>query len=109
MDDLLPATAASNQEIISDLPMRKVFFFLLLTFLLSSCAASPGTENPTAPVIPSLIIPTPPACTTVQIAPTPGSDAPSLFVPENKGDHVRGAENPILTITEYSDYQDVRS
>lgn len=34
---------------------------------------------------------------------------PSLFPPENAADHVRGAEQPIVTITEYSDYQDVRS
>ena len=89
--------------------MRKLLSFLFLTFLVSSCATSPATANPTASVIPSLIIPTPPACTTIQIEPTPGSDAPSLFVPENKSDHVRGAQTPILTITEYSDYQDVRS
>lgn len=34
---------------------------------------------------------------------------PSLFPPESPADHVRGAERPIVTITEYSDYQDVRS
>jgi len=89
--------------------MRNLFTFLFLTFLVSSCATSPVTVNPTTAAIPSLIIPTPPACTTIQIEPTPGSDAPSLFVPENKSDHVRGAQNPLLTITEYSDYQDVRS
>lgn len=41
--------------------------------------------------------------------PTPGADTPSLFPPESKDDHVRGAENPSITITEYSDYQDLRS
>ena len=34
---------------------------------------------------------------------------PSLFPPESPSDHVRGAGQPIVTITEYSDYQDVRS
>jgi cyclophilin family peptidyl-prolyl cis-trans isomerase/protein-disulfide isomerase len=42
-------------------------------------------------------------------APTPGPDSPSLFPPESETDRVRGAEDPIVTITEYSDYQDVRS
>ena len=42
-------------------------------------------------------------------APTPGPETPSLFAPENATDHVRGAEEPIMTITEYSDYQDVLS
>ena len=89
--------------------MRKLISLLLLTLTVSACATSPATANPTAPAIPSVIIPTPPACTTIQIEPTPGSDAPSLFAPESKSDHVRGAQNPILTITEYSDYQDLRS
>ena len=89
--------------------MRKLFFFLLLVSLLSACSTSAATPHPTAPAIPSIIIPTPPACTAIQIEPTPGSDAPSLFAPESASDHVRGAKNPILTITEYSDYQDVRS
>ena len=41
--------------------------------------------------------------------PTPGPETPSLFPPEREEDRVRGAEDPIITITEYSDYQDVRS
>jgi cyclophilin family peptidyl-prolyl cis-trans isomerase/protein-disulfide isomerase len=61
------------------------------------------------PVVPSLIIPTPAACTTIVTEPTPGADTPSLFPPESGADHVRGAENASITITEYSDYQDLRS
>jgi cyclophilin family peptidyl-prolyl cis-trans isomerase/protein-disulfide isomerase len=30
-------------------------------------------------------------------------------VPESANDHVRGSETPLITITEYSDYQDLRS
>jgi cyclophilin family peptidyl-prolyl cis-trans isomerase/protein-disulfide isomerase len=56
-----------------------------------------------------MIIPTPPACTAVQVEPTPGSDTPSLFEPESAADRIRGAEDPLVTITEYSDYQDRRS
>jgi cyclophilin family peptidyl-prolyl cis-trans isomerase/protein-disulfide isomerase len=43
------------------------------------------------------------------VEPTPGSETPSLFPPESDADHVRGAEDPLFTITEYSDYQDPRS
>lgn len=91
--------------------MRILFFFFLLTFCLSSCSTSATSPSPaqTSPAIPSLVIPTPPVCTTIQVEPTPGSDAPSLFVPESGTDHVRGADSPLVTITEYSDYQDLRS
>lgn len=41
--------------------------------------------------------------------PTPGAETPSLFPPESEADRVRGADDPLLTITEYSDYQDLRS
>src|SRR5512141_1481739 len=97
--------------------MRKSFSFFtstvysasLLTFFLSACSASAAQATSKAPAIPSIIIPTPPVCTAIQVEPTPGSDAPSLFVPESSTDHVRGAERPLITITEYSDYQDLRS
>jgi cyclophilin family peptidyl-prolyl cis-trans isomerase/protein-disulfide isomerase len=82
------------------------FLFLLI---LSSCTNSPATPLAVQPVIPSLIIPTPPSCTTIQTKPTPGPDTPSLFAPAGEADHVRGAKNPMVTITDYSDYQDVRS
>ncbi|HEX5809533.1 MAG TPA: hypothetical protein VFY25_12785, partial [Anaerolineales bacterium] len=89
--------------------MRKSFPLLFLILLLASCTTPPATAVHTAAAIPSIIIPTPPSCTTIQVEPTPGPDMPSLFPPENAADHVRGAEQPIVTITEYSDYQDVRS
>src|SRR5690349_16879653 len=92
--------------------MSKFSTLLILSFLLFACStppAQPISTVSTAQAIPSLMIPTPPACTTVQIEPTPGANAPSLFVPESPTDHVRGAESPILTIMDYGDYQDVRS
>ena len=90
--------------------MRKFFSFLLvlLTFL-TACSPPPVSPISTSPFIPSIIIPTPPACTALQVEPTPGSETPSLFPPEGETDHVRGAEDPLVTFTEYSDYQDVRS
>lgn len=90
--------------------MRKFSAFLFLALALHACTTPPATlPIHTAPAIPSLILPTPPACTEVQVAPTPGSETPSLFAPESEADHVRGARDPILTLTEYSDYQDPRS
>jgi cyclophilin family peptidyl-prolyl cis-trans isomerase/protein-disulfide isomerase len=88
--------------------MRKLLFFFLLIFL-SSCTPSPASPLHPSPTVPDIIIPTPPACTALQAEPTPGSDTPSLFPPEGDADRVRGGENPLLTITEYTDYQDVGS
>ena len=90
-------------------PTSSLLCSSLLTFFLCACSTSSATAISTYPAIPSIIIPTPPACTAVQVAPTPGADTPSLFAPESPSDYVRGADNPLLTITEYSDYQDVRS
>jgi cyclophilin family peptidyl-prolyl cis-trans isomerase/protein-disulfide isomerase len=93
--------------------MRKLFTLLLLASLLYACTPSPASPPSlpihTAPVVPSLSSPTQPACNQVEIAPTPGSETPSLFAPENEADRARGGQDPILTITEYSDYQDPRS
>ena len=89
--------------------MHRFISFLLFSFILSACGTSSAPPISTAPAIPSLIIPTPPACTTILAEPTPGADTPSLFPPESEDDHVRGAETPSVTITEYGDYQDLRS
>ena len=88
---------------------RFLTFFLLLLIFISSCRPSPASPINTSPTIPNIIIPTPPACTTIQVEPTPGSETPSLFPPESEADRVRGAGNPLITITEYSDYQDLGS
>jgi len=80
-------------------------FFSLLIFL-TACSPAPASPVSTSPAVPGIVIPTPPACTTVLTEPTPGPETPSLFPPESKTDHMRGAENPVVTITEYSDYQD---
>ena len=91
--------------------MRKFFPALLAAILLASCTTPSSSSTPIHPAstLPNIIIPTPPACTTAQAAPTPGADTPSVFPPESAADHVRGAKNPIVTITEYLDYQDLRS
>jgi len=90
--------------------MRKLSpLFYLLVISLTSCTSSPPAPVSTSPGIPSIIIPTPPSCTSIQVEPTPGSDTPSLFPAESEMDHVRGTETPLVTFTEYSDFQDLRS
>ncbi len=91
--------------------MCKFLFAILVSVVLSSCTApsSPSTPVSTTSTLANIIIPTPPACTTAQAAPTPGADTPSIFPPESAADHVRGAQHPTVTITEYTDYQDLRS
>jgi cyclophilin family peptidyl-prolyl cis-trans isomerase/protein-disulfide isomerase len=86
--------------------MHKFSFLLLVCLVLTACTSSPAAPGNT--VTPE-IVPTQPSCNTVLAEPTPGPDAPSLFPPVSSTDHVRGAENPIVTITEYSDYQDFLS
>jgi cyclophilin family peptidyl-prolyl cis-trans isomerase/protein-disulfide isomerase len=90
--------------------MRKLFLILTMLLPVAACTTPPATTAPTPFAMPSLIFPTqPPACSSFVTEPTPGPETPSLFPPESAEDHVRGAEVPIITITEYSDYQDVRS
>ena len=79
---------------------------ILLSFLLPSCGSS---ASPTAQInaaTPNLSRPTEPACITVTSAPTPGPETPSIFPAITEADHVRGAENGLITILDYSDYQD---
>ncbi|MCC6297669.1 MAG: peptidylprolyl isomerase [Anaerolineales bacterium] len=95
---------------LSFLPSTTLRACFLLSFLFYACspatASSPTTVLPT----PKLIFPTEaPSCTTLNVKPTPGPEAPSLFPPETANDHARGAANPSVTITTYVDYQDSRS
>ena len=88
--------------------MRKLFSLVLILIPLAGCAPSPAAPADITPILPTFI-PTPPTCTAIVTEPTPGPDTPSLFPAESADDQARGAEEPIVTITEYSDYQDVRS
>ena len=90
--------------------MKKLFPFLSILFLVASCArnTAPTLVQNTTPT-PHIIIPTPASCTNLASVPTPGPDVPSVFPPVSAQDHVRGASNPIFTITYYVDYQDSRS
>lgn len=89
--------------------MRTILTIVFLLFtILTGCSQTPVTPGSSA-ALPSIVVPTPPACTALQVEPTPGPETPSLFPPEQEADHVRGADDPLLIITEYSDYQDPRS
>ncbi len=88
---------------------RLLALILIFSFLPSSCATNTSTPAiNTTPTV-SIVIPTPPACTDIVTAPTPGPDVPSVFPRISETDHVRGADNPTLTLLDYSDYQDPRS
>jgi cyclophilin family peptidyl-prolyl cis-trans isomerase/protein-disulfide isomerase len=89
--------------------MYKLCAFLVLCSVFAACTPAPVSPVAGAPTVPSLVVATPPACTTIAALPTPGADAPSHFPAENRADHARGAQNPSLTITVYSDFQDLRS
>ena len=92
--------------------MRKhLSVFVLLCFVLSACAQSPASSSVSVSATPALkiIIPTPASCTSLIAAPTPGPEQPSVFPPVSTQDHVRGAQDPVFTIMDYSDFQDPRS
>ena len=90
--------------------MQKILALLFIIFLLTACApaTSPITPSPT-PTAPTIIIPTPPptkpACTTINLEPTPGPETPSLFSPVSTEDHIRGPEDAPVTILVYNDFQ----
>jgi protein-disulfide isomerase len=92
----------------------KTFIFFSFIFFLSIIpACSKATATPTPDpnfVLPTnIIVPTQPACTSVLSEPTPGPEAPSIFPAITAADHVRGPQDALITILDYSDYQDPRS
>ncbi len=89
---------------------RIILFFLLLLFLATACStpkAVAPSSNATLPT--NSIVPTPPACTTISSEPTPGPGTPAIFPAITDADHSRGPKNALITILDYSDYQDPRS
>lgn len=85
--------------------------FIIMAFITTSCStATPSGPIPTPSIPPNIIFPTePPPCTAITTAPTPKPEESAIFPPESADDRVRGAENPSVTILEYSDYADSRS
>jgi len=61
------------------------------------------------PTAPTITLPTPvptqPICASLDLEPTPGPDAPSLFAPVSSADHARGPADAAVTIVIYDDFQ----
>jgi len=86
---------------------KTIVFFLFLLSIITACSTTNTSIPATDFVLPTnIIIPTPIACETLLTEPTPGSETPSIFPPITNADHTRGPEDAIITIIDYSDYQD---
>ena len=92
--------------------LKTFLSFIFLLSIISACSTS-TTNTPTPStnfVFPTnIIVPTQPACITLLAEPTPGPETPSIFPPITATDHTRGPEDAVITILDYSDYQDPRS
>jgi len=82
---------------------------IFLSLLLTACGATPAPASQINTAVPNVAIPTTAPCVTVVSNPTPGPDTPSIFPPITEADHVQGATDALITIMDYSDYQDPRS
>ena len=89
--------------------LKKTSSLFLLCLWATACSPAPAT--PTIHLTPpfDLVAPTQPSCATVNIEPTPGPEAPSLFPPENATDRSLGASEATVSFIVYIDYQDSRS
>jgi cyclophilin family peptidyl-prolyl cis-trans isomerase/protein-disulfide isomerase len=84
-------------------------FIFLLLFVTACSPAKTLTPDPNYVFPTNIIIPTPVACSSVESAPTPGPEAPSIFPPITDADFSRGPQDALITLLDYSDYQDPRS
>ncbi|MEP6894938.1 MAG: peptidylprolyl isomerase [Chloroflexota bacterium] len=91
----------------------KIFILSAFVFLILFVAACRTAKTPTPDpnfIFPTnIIIPTPVACISVASEPTPGPQAPSIFPAITDADHTRGPQGALITLLDYSDYQDPRS
>jgi cyclophilin family peptidyl-prolyl cis-trans isomerase/protein-disulfide isomerase len=91
--------------------MKKFIKTAIITiFLFTACAPAESPVPPSVvPTEPTIIIPTPPtaepACKSLDLQPTPGPDAPSLFPPVSADDYVRGPDDASVTLVIYDDFQ----
>ena len=91
--------------------MQKTFLSVIFIIIfLTACASTAAPATPSAiPTAPTIIIPTPPptqpACSSVNLEPTPGPETPSLFPPVSPADYARGPEDAAVTILIYNDFQ----
>ncbi|MBM3151112.1 MAG: hypothetical protein FJZ96_02725 [Chloroflexi bacterium] len=88
--------------------MQKLTLLVLIPMLLAAC--NPGPVPATAtPVSPTAVsTPASPAgggCTSLNLAPTPGPEQPSLFPPVSDSEYSYGPADAAVTIIEYCDFQ----
>jgi cyclophilin family peptidyl-prolyl cis-trans isomerase/protein-disulfide isomerase len=88
--------------------LRRISIYsMVLALLITACATQ--TTPPDIEAITTIAAPTQPACTTLAIQPTPGPDNSSVIPPVAANDHTRGNEDALITLMDYSDFQDPRS
>ena len=85
-------------------------FILIIVFPLAACAPTDLPATPSAIPTKTVIFiptspPTKPVCTSMDLQPTPGPDAPSLFPPVSSEDYFRGSDDAAVTLVIYNDFQ----
>ncbi len=91
--------------------MQKLFLSIIIGIsFIAACTSAESPVTPSAvPTEPTIMIPTSPpavpACKSLDLQPTPGPDAPSLFPPVQSDDYVRGSEDAAVTLVIYNDFQ----
>ena len=85
----------------------KILSFFLFIFLITACSPTTAPTPSTNFALPTnIIVPTQPACTSITSEPTPGPETASIFPPITDADFKRGPDDALITIMDYSDYQD---
>ncbi len=84
--------------------------FLLILFLTACNPANPTASPAPTPTETTIILPTPPAaeqptCNTLSAQPTPLPGSDSRFPPVGDEEPVRGAQDAVVTIIVYNDFQ----
>lgn len=83
-----------------------LFLFLLVACLPFGPSATPAsTPTEVEIILPTLPQPTQPSCNTLTLQPTPLPGNDSRFPPVTDEDHVRGAQDAVVTIVVYNDFQ----
>jgi hypothetical protein len=83
---------------------------VMLALLLAACGSRAQPGQPTQPAsgtgpVTAVQDESSPACTALNIQPTPGPEVPSLFAPVSAADHSLGPADAAVTIIEYGDFQ----
>ncbi len=91
--------------------MKSLALILLLLLFLTACQpANPTASPPPTPTAAEIVLPAlptaeRPTCSTVSVQPTPLPGSDSRFPPVGAEEPVRGAQDAIVTIIVYNDFQ----